>query len=102
MDILDDLKHMTYCECFECGSRHTMTYGLDDEYQCEECYRHGARDDTFTIEWKQVKKYMLKNAENLNEVMRIFVDELLNEEWDDEKINELCDELLTHRTLMGH
>lgn len=93
-DIIDDLKHMTYCECYDCGSRYIMTYGCGDSYMCEECYRTlefievDHVDDFFDVEWKRVKKY-LKNHPSPREVVQILLVEIMKEDTDEERIDEL-------------
>jgi hypothetical protein len=107
-DIFNDLKYMTYCECYKCSSVHIMFYSsYGDEYTCKECYRTlnfnemDREEDNFEIEWIKVKNY-IKNHPSMKKVMEIFIVKIMKEDVRQDRIEELCNKLNTHNTLLGN
>lgn len=67
MTTIEQIKHCTYMQCFECCSCHRMNYN-GDGYECEECYREVKIEQAIDIQvdWKKFKKIVNKSKPKYN------------------------------------
>ena len=105
--IVDQLKNFTCAACYDCTSDHDMDYcSSGDQYICEECYRtvdfdEAIDNEEIRIDWKSLKKYIKKHS-TPKKVIKMFIVNIMRDEWENHDIDEILDELMTNNLLFGN
>lgn len=102
--IIEELKELSYSECYECGSRYRMDYALGC-YGCEECYRivdfeTVQKNHELMFYWDKVKKYILFHK-TPKKAIKIFIIKLLKDTYEEHDIEETLDTLIEKNKLFG-
>jgi len=96
------IKNMYYLYCYDCDSRHEMTYDIDDNtYLCPECYREIEQkfisDDDKEFNMCKMRKYIMDNPTIAKKIIikyLLHIEYPTNLLYDKNKINEYYDDLL--------
>jgi hypothetical protein len=98
MSIMDVLLQFTFYTCSECSSYMKYEYH-NKSYECEECGRK-ITDEDFYINWCEIKSFIL-NHWTPKKVIKMFIVNILEQEYWEPHIDKHLAELKTHNTFFG-